>query len=99
MDEDEYFWTQVNKTETCWLWTGNKQHGYGIYSLRSNGRNERPKAHRFAWEFFNGEIEPGMTLDHICRVRHCVNPDHLEEVTRAENTRRAHHCRTCTCGG
>lgn len=46
------------------------------------------KAHRIAWQLFNGEVPIGLTLDHLCRVVRCVNPEHLEPVTRAENTRR-----------
>lgn len=51
-----------------------------------NGR--RQPAHRVAYELFVGPIPEGLTLDHLCRVRHCVNPLHLEPVTRGENTRR-----------
>ena len=52
-----------------------------------NGSKE-PVAHRFAWEYVNGPIPKGLILDHICRLRSCIRPDHLEPVTHAENTRR-----------
>src|SRR5690348_5568596 len=70
------FWKLVNKTETCWLWTGRLNHGYGYFrvTILPGG-----SAHRFAWRVMGrGEIPVGMQLDHLCRVRNCVNPDHLE---------------------
>lgn len=75
----------VTKTDTCWLWTGTLTwDGYGLF--RHEGR--RSGAHRFAYEFFVGPIPAGMQIDHLCRVRNCVRPDHLEPVTPGENTRR-----------
>lgn len=69
----------------CWLWTKavNKD-GYGCISIG----NKQRRAHRAAWEAWNGPIPEGMQLDHKCRVRHCVNPAHLEPVTNTENIRR-----------
>lgn len=77
-------WAKVEKTPTCWLWMGAVTDGYG--SLRFAGRQFR--AHRFIYALLVGEIPEGMTLDHLCRVRHCVNPAHLEVVTPQENWRR-----------
>jgi len=53
------------------------------------------KAHRWAYETCVGSINDGLQIDHLCRVRECVNPDHLQPVTHAENMRRARrtHCR------
>lgn len=66
----------------CWLWTGGVTGGgYGYYW--AEGRMRR--AHRYAYEAVVGPIPDGMDLDHLCRVRTCVNPDHLEPVTRREN--------------
>lgn len=79
----ETFWPLVTKTETCWLWTGKTEDGYG----RARYGSER-LAHRVAYLLTRGAIPEGATLDHLCRVRNCVNPDHLEPVTRQENTRR-----------
>ena len=74
------FWAQVQPTGFCWLWTGRTHDGYGRYSGGSS--------HRIAYELLVGPIPDGLELDHLCRVTQCVNPDHLEPVTREENIRR-----------
>lgn len=68
----------------CWLWRVPGTAGYGYVSVR--GKSHR--AHRWVYEQLVGPIEVGLELDHLCRVRHCVNPDHLEPVTKQENLRR-----------
>lgn len=74
----------------CWLWTGaNITLGYGKFSPTQK-RNQFVYAHRFAYETFIGPIADNMVIDHLCRVRCCVNPEHLEVVTRGENVRRGH---------
>lgn len=81
----ERFWAKVEKTETCWLWTAAIVKGYGRFfdeDLRPVG------AHRWAYQTCVGPIPDGLTLDHLCRVRNCVNPDHLEPVTQRENMAR-----------
>jgi HNH endonuclease len=76
------FWTWVNKTSTCWLWMGGRNSkGYPYFYDGSRTR----RAHRVAYELVCGVIPAGMTLDHLCRVRHCVNPAHLEPVSDREN--------------
>lgn len=81
------FWQRVDKTESCWIWTGppNVKSGYGY----TNVDRQRTLAHRFAYELLVGPIPDGLHIDHLCRVRLCVNPAHLEAVTQAENNRRA----------
>lgn len=85
------FWVKVEKTDGCWLWRARIDRlGYGQFGWRS-GPNPRPfvLVHRFAYELVIGPIPDGLELDHLCRVRHCCNPDHLEPVTHAENMRRS----------
>lgn len=68
----------------CWLWTAARfPNGYGKFRFGFSGG-----AHRFAYKAFVGD--PGnLTIDHLCRVRHCVNPEHLEAVSLKENVQRA----------
>lgn len=71
--------------DECWTWEASVgSHGYGQIAVEG-----RPVlAHRLAYELFVGPIPAGLDLDHLCRVRPCVNPGHLEPVTRSENLRR-----------
>lgn len=72
------FWGKVEKGDRCWLWTGAKnEHGYGLLSLRPNGRLRTYRAHRYSWELVNGKAPAGGQILHRCDVRACVNPDHL----------------------
>ncbi|OKH70830.1 hypothetical protein EB72_24865 [Mycobacterium sp. SWH-M1] len=74
---EERFWIKVEKTDTCWLWTAaTMKNGYG--------RFDRILAHHF----LVGKPPEGYEWDHLCFIRNCVRPDHLELVTRAENHRR-----------
>jgi hypothetical protein len=79
------FWDKVEKTESCWLWTAYTAHnGYGRFMFE----RKVEAAHRLAYLDRYGEIPEGLEIDHLCRVRHCVNPDHLEAVTRQVNVQR-----------
>ncbi|KKN74894.1 hypothetical protein LCGC14_0386430 [marine sediment metagenome] len=82
------FWSRVLKTDTCWLWRGVTSQGYGRSPIRCDGKYIYALAHRVAYEELVGPIPEGLQLDHLCRVRNCVNPAHLEAVTSGENTRR-----------
>jgi hypothetical protein len=75
---------KIDAAGPCWLWTASTFQGYGQAYL--GGR--KWKAHRLVWELLVGSVPDGLELDHLCRVRRCVNPDHLELVTHAENVRR-----------
>lgn len=72
-------------TSGCWLWTGCTD-GTGYAQMTIDYKSL--KAHRVAYEAYVGPIPEGLQLDHLCRVRHCVNPEHLEPVTALENMRR-----------
>lgn len=81
--------SKVLITDTCWLWQGALEGGgYGVFWL--NGRNIR--AHRFSYEKYIAKIPQGLVLDHLCKIRNCVNPEHLEPVTTIENIQRGRGC-------
>ena len=94
---DEYFWNRVTKTDTCWLWVGSiKWNGYGDIRYKAG--------HKVAHHYLVGAAPPGLDWDHVCHDqdatckggitclhRRCVNPDHLELVTRGINLARGRH--------
>lgn len=83
----ERFWPKVDvkSRAECWEWTASRSpNGYGQFSLQG----KRTGAHRFAYESVNGPVSPALVLDHLCRNKGCVNPEHLEAVTHWENLRR-----------
>lgn len=80
------FFEKVEKTPTCWLWSGARSKGYGVFGIPKTRRNAR--AHRLSYLFHVGPIPIGLELDHLCRVPACVNPAHLEPVTHQINTAR-----------
>lgn len=74
--------SKINKTSDCWEWTGTIGiYGYG--KIYIDGKHKR--AHRAVYEALVGEIPEGLVLDHLCEVKSCVNPIHLEPVTPKEN--------------
>jgi hypothetical protein len=88
--DEERFWLRVNKNGCvvnellghCWEWTGSTdKYGYGQFKSESG----MVKCHRHIFKLLNIALDNSLTLDHLCRVKHCVNPSHLEEVTRREN--------------
>lgn len=86
-DPLDRFWHYTDKTDDCWLWVGLRDTTKGYPVFYYQGKLVR--AHRWSYEQFVGPVPDGLEIDHTCRVRHCVNPDHLEPVTHAENMRRA----------
>jgi len=97
----ETFWLHVEKTDTCWIWTGAVQSsGYGSVGI---GNRRTALAHRLSYEAHAGPIPDGYTIDHVvtrgCTDKRCVRPDHLEPVTHAENNRRARAARGYFVGG
>ena len=84
------FWEKVDATGDCWEWAaGISVKGYGTFHVKAGTKHTTARAHRVAWELLVGPIPDGLTLDHLCRNKRCVNPDHLEPVTIGENVRRA----------
>jgi hypothetical protein len=80
------FWPRVEKTNGCWLWTGYlKANGYATFYPGGGRHIAKVYVHRFAYEATRGRIPEGFEVDHLCHVRHCVNPTHLEAVTKREN--------------
>ena len=82
----ERFWSKVNESPTgCWIWTA-AHTADGYANLKVDGKAIR--AHRFAYQALVGSIPDGLDIDHLCRVRDCVNPCHMQPVTRRVNTLR-----------
>lgn len=77
------FWSKVEKTDSCWNWNG-AVNGTGYGSIYSIGTG-LTMAHRFSYMLTHGEVPEGLTIDHLCRNRRCVNPAHLEAVDHRTN--------------
>ena len=87
MDLAERFWSKVDKSGDCWIWTaGKSKDGYGRIGVCGAAR----LAHRIAWIMERGNIPDGMTIDHLCRNRACQNVQHMELVTNRENVLRGY---------
>lgn len=84
--ETERFWEKVEKTENCWNWTASLR-GDGYAQFFRNGQIPC-YGHRWVYEHTIGPIPDGLFLDHLCRNRRCVNPWHLEPVTKKVNSLR-----------
>jgi hypothetical protein len=87
----------VDPDTDCWIWLRyTVPDGYGRFSVWRDGRPVGLWAHRVSYEHFTGtKIPRGLTLEHVCRVKCCINPHHLTVVTVAENTSRMQAFRAC----
>ena len=87
--DDARFWSKVDKNggpDACWPWLAGISTNTGHGNIWWAGRTQ--SAHRIAYALLRGSIPADLTIDHLCRVRHCVNPAHMELVTQSENNRR-----------
>lgn len=90
MTTEKRFWAKVERRgeEECWPWTACQVRGYGQFKAHGS---RRVYAHRFAYELLIGPVPAGLTIDHLCRNRSCVNPAHMEPVPSAVNTLRGNN--------
>ena len=87
LSREDRFWAKVEKKPNgCWDWTASCfWDGYGMFRWEGHPSG---RAHRYSYELHRGRIPDGKIIDHLCRNRKCVNPDHLEVVTNRENIMR-----------
>lgn len=94
----ERFWKHVDpcRTDNCWQWMAAATYGgYGQFGI---AYAYQVFAHRFAYELLIGPIAAGLQIDHLCKVRSCVNPEHLEAVTGHVNRERSSLSRNFATG-
>lgn len=93
----ERFWRSVDRSGTCWVWTGQKGgkgRRYGYFRPGTRSTDPRKVVHKWLYEILIGQVPEGHELDHRCRNTLCVRLDHLEPVTGDENKART---RLVTC--
>lgn len=83
---EQRFFSKIDRTETCWIWIGNKRpNGYGTIQEGGKGSSTL-SAHRLSYKIHKGDIPEGLVIMHSCDNPSCVNPDHLSVGTYKENT-------------
>jgi hypothetical protein len=96
----DLFWQKVavEPNTGCWLWIANTHcTGYGMYTVKVDGKKITFRAHRLSYMLRNGNISDELVLDHLCRQRCCVNPDHLEQVPQSVNSARGEYAQKTHC--
>ena len=83
----ERYFERCDKENDCLLWTGWLHRDYAVVEVSG----KRKRLHRLVYEFYNGDIGAGLVIDHLCRKKSCINPNHLEAVTNRENLDRGTH--------
>lgn len=90
MPEAERFYSYVTRTDSCWYWLGTTiKGGYGTFRRSVEFGGAKILAHRYSYSINKGDIPTNLEIDHLCKTRNCVNPDHLEAVTRTVNIQRS----------
>lgn len=100
MNDSKRFWSKVNKSGDCWLWTASKRNkGYGAFVYVVDGEIVQGRAHRFSWELHFGPIPEGLCVLHKCDTPACVRPSHLFLGSKADNNRDMHEKGRSVPGG
>lgn len=82
-ESHEKLFKRISMSGDCWVWNGSRTNGgYGYLTIHSN----KYLAHRVSFSIFNGDLDNSLVIDHTCKNRACINPDHLRQVTIKENT-------------
>ena len=95
---EQFFWARVEKTDSCWMWTGTIHRGRSNYGWVTREGHQQ-LAHRLSYKLHYGDIPDGMFVDHICHNKPCVRPDHLRLATPSENAQNRRGARSDSTTG